>query len=195
MDNKQIVIADIGAAGGVHPRWDRLSRYAFFLLFEPNAAECKKLRAGYTDQRLLSSMVKDPYFKRPAPKSTGREYFHLDWLEHQLQAHQSVSPAGVLTTLAELTCVTIADEIEKHRVDTVLVCGGGVKNGYLMERLQNLLTNRLVTSTQTAGIDPDFVEAIAFAWFGYQTLNRKTSNCPSVTGATGPRILGAIYPN
>ena len=109
--------------------------------------------------------------------------------------HKELPASTVLTSLAELTATTIADELRKYQPDTAFICGGGVHNYFLMKRLQQLLPDTKVKSTAIAGIDPDFVEAVAFAWFGYQTLHQRPSNCSSVTGAAGPRILGAIYPN
>jgi len=149
---------------------------------------------GRPDQGLLATMSQDSYFSKPAPKSTGREYFNMGWLQRCLAHHPDLTDVDVLATLAELTCSSIADEVDKLQIRDLFICGGGVNNDYLMSRLQQLLPSINIASTAAAGIDPDFVEAIAFAWFGYRTLNRQVSNCPSVTGARGPRILGAIYP-
>jgi anhydro-N-acetylmuramic acid kinase len=160
--------------------------------FDKDGQLCQR---GSIDQNLLATLSRDPYFNKSSPKSTGREYFNMAWLRHQLLAHPDIPAVSVLTTLAELTATTIAAEIEKYQADNILVCGGGVKNVFVMERLQYLLPTRQVATTMAAGIDPHFVEAIAFAWFGYQTLNKKASNCPTVTGAKGPRILGAIHLN
>lgn len=150
--------------------------------------------AGAIHPELLQELLRDPYFAKPAPKSTGREYFHMAWLLPKLASHQPIAAADVLTTLAELTAVTIANEISTRQLNTVFICGGGVNNRHLMQRLRELLPASRIDSSTQAGIDPDYMEAIAFAWFGYQTLNNLPANCPSVTGAKGPRVLGAIYP-
>lgn len=142
---------------------------------------------------LLDSLLRDPYFALPAPKSTGREYFHLEWLERQLP---SAAPADVQATLLELTARTIADGVATlpFAVDEIFVCGGGAYNGRLMARLEALLHPRALGSTAQLGIAPEWVEAAAFAWLAQQTLRGLPGNDPAATGARGPRILGAIHP-
>lgn len=144
---------------------------------------------------LLNTLLRDPYFAKPAPKSTGREYFHLEWLEKHLRANLS-EPVDVQATLVELTARTIVSGIAQlpFVVNATFVCGGGAYNRNLMSRLETLLHPRLLASTAQLGIAPEWVEAAAFAWLAQQTLNNKPGNLPSVTGAAGYRILGAIYP-
>ena len=152
-------------------------------------------RSGQLVPELLENMLQDPYFGRSAPKSTGREYFHPAWLEHQLTGRKDV-PADVQATLLELTARTIVDALDSCQppADEIYICGGGVRNVWLMERLQQLLMPRPIHSTAVLDVDPDWMEAIAFAWLAWRCNSRQTGNLPAVTGARGERILGAIYP-
>lgn len=149
---------------------------------------------GQLDLTLLDAMLTDNYFALSPPKSTGREHFHLEWLASYLP-QASMQPADVQATLLELTARSVAQAIEEHAPDAgeVFACGGGVHNGALMQRLQQLLAPRVLRSTAGLGIDPDFLEATAFAWLARQRLLGLPGNLPAVTGAHGPRILGAIY--
>jgi len=141
---------------------------------------------------LLEDWLSQPYFQRPPPKSTGRELFrleHLGDLSHE-------DPQNVLTTLTELTVQSIGMAIQQHghKQGEVLVCGGGVHNHYLMQRLQHILPLAQVHSSSRRGIDPDWMEAMAFAWLAQRTQEGLSGNAPAVTGAKGERILGGIYP-
>ncbi|SDT16192.1 anhydro-N-acetylmuramic acid kinase [Halopseudomonas litoralis] len=152
-------------------------------------------RSGQVVPRLLENMLQDPYFSRGAPKSTGREYFHPAWLEQRLSRRQD-KPVDVQATLLELTARTIVDALASCQppAEEVYICGGGVRNGWLMERLQQLLAPRSIHSTAVLDVDPDWMEAIAFAWLAWRCTSRQSGNLPAVTGARGERILGAIYP-
>ena len=152
--------------------------------------------SGHVHPGLLERMLNDDYFSLPAPKSTGREYFNLNWLNEILQSFPNLAPHDVQATLAELTARTVSDAIQQSlpTAKQVMVCGGGVHNSYLMKRLDELLVEQRVTSTAQAGVDPDWIEAMAFAWLAKQTLENKTGNLPEVTGAKHAVILGAIYP-
>lgn len=143
---------------------------------------------------LLEALLADPYFARPPPKSTGREYFHLDWLAARAPV-ATLAPADVQATLLELTSRSVAAAVAERAptADEILVCGGGVHNGKLMQRLGELLAPCRLTSTAEYSIDPDFLEATAFAWLARQRLFKLPGNLPAVTGARGPRVLGAIY--
>ncbi len=161
-------------------------------------AKCKRLdydrngawaRSGSVDKRLLEALLADDYFQKPAPKSTGPEYFNLSWLAPHLTGDET--DADVQRTLAELTAMSISQHITKGA--RVYLCGGGVHNLFLLERLNYLNSHNKITTTADLGIHPDFVEAAAFAFFAQQTLLGKPSNLPTVTGAKGFRILGAIY--
>lgn len=152
--------------------------------------------SGHIHPGLLERMLNDPYFAKAAPKSTGREYFNLTWLNEISKSYPNLAAADIQATLRELTAQTICDAINLSMptAKRVLVCGGGVHNAVLMQRLDELLVEQQVSSTQVANIDPDWVEAMAFAWLAKQTLENKPGNLPEVTGASQPVILGAIYP-
>ncbi|WP_368563161.1 anhydro-N-acetylmuramic acid kinase [Pseudoxanthomonas sp. UTMC 1351] len=151
--------------------------------------------SGRVDDALLSRLLADSWFSLPPPKSTGREQFHLRWLEMQLDDSDR-TPADVQATLLELTAITVADALRATQPDThrVLVCGGGVHNRALMARITARLPATKVESTAAHGLDPDYVEAMGFAWLARETLAGRPSNLPSVTGAKGLRVLGAVYP-
>jgi anhydro-N-acetylmuramic acid kinase len=141
---------------------------------------------------ILNNLLNDPFFKLPPPKSTGREYFNLPWLQKYLP--HTIKPIDVQATLVELTAQTIIDAISQHvSHGEILVCGGGVHNDFLMSRLNNLGSNFVIKSTIEEGVDPDWVEAIAFAWFAKQTLKKKPASIPAVTGSERPALLGGIY--
>lgn len=151
---------------------------------------------GKVHEPLLKSLLRDPYFAEVPPKSTGREYFHRPWLEQALMTLGiSVSPPDIQSTLCEFSAITIAEAIEQYAPATnqVLVCGGGVHNDTLMQRLQTRLANRSLASTAAYGVDPDWVEAMAFAWLAKQTLAGLAGNLPTVTGARHAAVLGGIY--
>lgn len=142
----------------------------------------------------LNTLLEDSYFKLSAPKSTGKEAFNLEWLEEKLgNLLDKHKPEDIQATLAELTARTISDNIDAC-CHELFICGGGIHNQFLMERLQKMLPNITIASTQELGIDPDWMEAIAFAWLAKQTIERNPSNLPVTTGAKGFRILGATYP-
>ncbi|MCI2263865.1 anhydro-N-acetylmuramic acid kinase [Xanthomonas indica] len=151
--------------------------------------------SGAVDADLLQRLLADAWFALPPPKSTGREQFHLRWLEACLET-PAPAPAAVQATLLELTVATIADALLAQQPATrqLLVCGGGVHNPVLLARLQARLPGVQVQSTQAQGLDPDYIEAMGFAWLARQTLAGLPGNLPSVSGARGPRILGAIHP-
>lgn len=142
---------------------------------------------------LLEKLLTDPYFKLPAPKSTGKEYFHLNWLEKQLPPKAKAE--DVQATLCELTAISINNAIQQTAPasDEIYICGGGMHNQQLIKRLEELSAPIMVTSTQSLGIAPDWVEAICFAWLAKQTLHQQPGNLPSVTGASRNVILGGIF--
>jgi anhydro-N-acetylmuramic acid kinase len=142
---------------------------------------------------LLSDLLSHPFFTLPTPKSAGREQFNLDWLQSCLSGNEAAQ--DVQATLLELTARGIADAARAHYPEyaALYVCGGGVHNTALMQRLATL-SAKPVHSTSVLGIDPDWMEALAFAWLARQCLHGEPANLPAVTGACGPRILGAIYP-
>lgn len=153
-------------------------------------------RSGQVKGDLLERLLVDPYFKKTPPKSTGREYFNLNWLLSHLMHTGPYAPQDIQATLTELTAKTITDAIHAKAPHTeeVVLCGGGVHNTYLVERLAKLGPKfSWVNSIDAWGIGPKWIEASAFAWMAYQTMNQKPSNIPSVTGALRPTILGGVY--
>ncbi|WP_434606154.1 anhydro-N-acetylmuramic acid kinase [Pseudomonas sp. R1-7] len=151
---------------------------------------------GKVEPILLNTLLSDPFFVTKGPKSTGREVFNLPWLSHHLSKLQPFAPEDVQATLLELTALTIVESLQHAQSNTqeLLVCGGGAHNQTLMKRLADLLPDTNVSSTAAYGVDPDWVEAMAFAWLAYCCLEGIPGNRPSVTGARGLRVLGAIYP-
>jgi len=156
--------------------------------------------SGQVHTTLLGQLLSEHYLQLPPPKSTGRELFNADWLNHHLSPFFDVSDADIQCTIAELTAQTIADSITRcdsetntDAVDEVFICGGGAKNNHLRKRIQELLPEKTVTTTSRLGLDPGLVEATAFAWLAYRTINQLNGSLASVTGAKGDRILGGIY--
>jgi anhydro-N-acetylmuramic acid kinase len=151
--------------------------------------------SGRVDEKLLSRFLSDPYFAAPPPKSTGREVFHETWLHSHLQ-DSTTSPQDVQATLLMVTVVSVRDAIRQFAPDTqeILVCGGGVYNAALMRALNDALKPVPVRSIAEFGIDPDFAEAMLFAWLARQRIAEQTPpGLDTVTGARGLRVLGAIY--
>jgi anhydro-N-acetylmuramic acid kinase len=151
--------------------------------------------AGSVDDALLARLLAEPWLALPPPKSTGRDLFHLDWL-HERMGPMTPTAADVQATLLEMTARSVADALHPSLpgCSRVIVCGGGVHNARLMAALATNLPEAKVESSDAHGIDPDFVEAIGFAWLARETLAGRPGNLPEVTGARGPRVLGAIYP-
>jgi anhydro-N-acetylmuramic acid kinase len=145
---------------------------------------------------LLASLLDEPYFALPPPKSTGRDLFSMAWLTEKLAPFSSHAPEDVQNTLAEFTAKAIITGASSYlnNSNQLTVCGGGAFNQHLMRRLQTGLPTLKVVSSADHGLPPLQVEAAAFAWLARQTLLRLPGNLPSVTGAAGLRVLGAIYP-
>lgn len=150
--------------------------------------------SGKVHSELLTTLKADAYFSAPAPKSTGTEYFSADWLTEKLATFAQIAPADVQCTLCQLTTETIAEAIQGFAPATelVLLCGGGVHNITLVASLKQLL-KLPIASTETQGVHPDQVEAMAFAWLARQTILGLNGNLPEVTGAAEDVILGGIY--
>lgn len=179
---------DTGPANGLLDAWCQRHRG------EPFDRDGEFAASGQVDSDLLDAMLTDSYFALPPPKSTGREHFHLDWLATHAPL-AALAPADVQATLLELTARSVVAAITQYAPDAeeVLACGGGVHNAALMHRLAELLAPRALSSTARHGIDPDFLEATAFAWLARQRLLGLPGNLPAVTGARGARVLGAVY--
>ncbi len=150
--------------------------------------------SGKVIEPLLISMLSEPYFTLPPPKSTGRDLFNASWLNAYLY-NKNYQPHDVARTLVALTAHSLHQALAQYcsDVDEIYLCGGGAKNSLLTQQLAALLGNKKLTTTNELGIGIDWVEAVAFAWLARQCLNQKTANLPEVTGAKGARILGAIY--
>ena len=146
---------------------------------------------------LLAAFKAEPFLLQPPPKSTGRDLFNGPWLDARLAAAgaEAATAADVMATLAEFTAAAAADALERHAPasEQLIVCGGGARNRHLVQRLAARLA-RPVLSSESLGVPPDQVEAMAFAWLARSFLRREPGNHPAVTGAAGPRVLGALYP-
>jgi anhydro-N-acetylmuramic acid kinase len=184
----EVIGFDCGPANGLLDEW---------------IAECKGLAydaggawaaQGKLLQPLLDALLADPYFAHPPPKSTGRDVFNLKWARAHIRA--DANPADVQATFAELTARSLAGAIDRYcpRTEEVFLCGGGASNEHLVGRIRAALPRSTVATTAALGIHPDWVEALAFAWLAREALAGRPGNLPSVTGAAGLRILGAIYP-
>ena len=152
--------------------------------------------AGQIHSGLLAELLNEPYFGQPAPKSSGRDLFNPGWLATKLEKAGPVSAVDVQTTLTELTASVCASSVKRYAAHSkqVIVCGGGAFNRHLMGRLQTLLPEHEVSSSEAHGLPPLQIEALAFAWLARKTIRRETSSLKTVTGARGARILGSIYP-
>ena len=161
---------------------------------KPHDRDGRWAASGRVIPRLLTKMLAHPYFRRRPPKSTGRDEFDMKWLKRQLTGNERV--ADVQATLVELTALTVARAVQRYSPGAreVFVCGGGARNRFLLARLTALLPRARVSTTAVLGIEPEHVEALAFVWLARQALLHRAGNLPAVTGARGPRVLGAIYP-
>ena len=149
---------------------------------------------GHVNTALLARLLGEPWFALPPPKSTGRDQFHLEWVEAALTGAEA--PADIQATLLALTARSVADALARTQPDTrrVIVCGGGVHNPVLLAALAEAMPEAVVESSAVHGLNPDFVEAMAFAWLAREHLAGRPGNLPTVTGAAGPRVLGALHP-
>ena len=152
-------------------------------------------KSGTPIENLLQELLAFQYFDSPPPKSTGKEQFNEEWLNRYLEPYRTSKPEDIQATLLELTVISLKNAINAYcgKATNLYVCGGGALNTYLMERL-TAACNIPTLSTQDLGIDPEWVEAIAFAWLARQTKHSLAGNLPSVTGATHSVILGGVYP-
>ena len=153
--------------------------------------------SGHVIEPLLERLLAEPYFGLRPPKSTGRDLFNPGWLQAHLAVFGSgVAPVDVQATLAELSAAACAADVRAHAsgARVLLVCGGGAFNADLMRRLAVRLPGVDVMRTDQRGLAADQVEACAFAWLARAFVRRECANVPGVTGAAGPRVLGALYP-
>jgi anhydro-N-acetylmuramic acid kinase len=161
----------------------------------PFDAQGRWAASGTVVPALLQALRDEHYFHATPPKSTGRDLFEAGWLQARLDRCGALHPADVQATLAELTVATVVDALRTQLpgVELLRVCGGGARNDHLMQRLAAQLPAVDVRSTDADGVAPEHVEALAFAWLARRCLQREPGNLPAVTGAAGPRVLGALY--
>ena len=153
--------------------------------------------SGKVNQNLLDNLLADPYFQKSPPKSTGREYFNLPWLQSYLEhITTQLEPEDVQATLVQLTAYSMAKDIKQYLPSPgkVILCGGGAYNGYLRAQLAQQLPDFVIEDSQNYGIPPQWLEAVAFAWFAQQTLDNKSIDLRHITGASAPSLVGTIYP-
>ncbi len=188
-DGSQVTGFDTGPGNTLLDSWIREH------LGQPFDYQGQWAQQGQLIPKLFETLLDDPYFRKLPPKSTGPEYFSSAWLRAQLQSLSGYRPADVQATLTHLTAASIALGLETAdiRLDRLLVCGGGAHNRYLLALLEDYC-GCPVETTAAYGIDPDWVEAAAFAWLAWRTLEGLSSNLPAVTGARREVILGGIYP-
>ena len=153
-------------------------------------------KSGRLIPALLASLLNEPYFAQPLPKSTGRDLFSLAWLAGKIAPFAGERPEDIQNTLAELTVIACVAGVNSYgkKSNELIVCGGGAFNLYLIGRLQAALPWLRVSTSDAHGLGPLQVEAAAFAWLARQMLRRQPGNLPGVTGAAGLRVLGALYP-
>lgn len=167
---------------------------------KPYDAKGEWARGGNLIPELLEKLLSEEFIAQKAPKSTGRDLFNEPWLDKLLGNQNNPRPQDVQTTLAHFTAICAIEHLIKYQpnCDEFLVCGGGVRNDFLMELLCNKVAQKMPTtkvgSTSDLEIDPQTVEALAFAWLAWAYCHNIPANLPAVTGARGPRLLGARYP-
>lgn len=172
-----------------------LDAWALEHLGEPVDRNGRWAAGGAVHDPLLRALLADPYFSLAPPKSTGRDRFNREWLNARV-ADFSLDPRDVQSTLTQLTATVIGQAIERYFAEAVdvVVCGGGAFNATLMKMLGDACAPRPVEPSDALGIAADHVEALAFAWLARELLAGRPGNIPAVTGARGPRALGALYP-
>lgn len=160
---------------------------------------------GSVDRKLLDLLLDDPYFTMPAPKSTGVEYFNLHWLQNRLAEvaretkpampteNLPQSPQDIQATLSEFTALTVAEAVLNSAAKDLLICGGGMHNSDLINRLRRLLPHTPISSTVEHGIEPDLMEGILFAWLARERLATRKLDTRLITGAKEPVMLGDVF--
>lgn len=188
-DSQQVVGFDTGPGNTLMDYWCQQRRNQAY------DVDGQWARSGHSDPSLLHHMLSHSYFAMPYPKSTGREMFNHMWLEQQLADFNHLKAEDIQSTLLDLTCQSIAnDVITLSPSGELYVCGGGAFNSALMSRLVTLLPSYTIASTEKLGVAPQWVEAIAFAWLAMRYQKNLPGNLPAVTGAQRLAILGGKYP-
>lgn len=151
--------------------------------------------SGEVNQELLKVLLEDEFFKLKPPKSTGTEYFNANWLDNKLNKFSSLAAEDIQASLTALTAKTVGDAIQTYspQTDEIIICGGGVHNDFLVKQLKLGLPDIGINSSAKYGLDPDYIEATAFAWLAKQTMEHKVGNLPEVTGAKRSVVLGGVY--
>lgn len=180
---------DTGPGNGLLDDWNQLHNGT------PMDRDGEWAESGTAREDLLRELLADPYFELPPPKSSGRDYFNLEWLGRHLEAYPDAEPEDVQATLLLLSAHSIADAIAREASSTteLYVCGGGVHNPRLLKELRHELPAVKIASTLELELDPDAVEAVTFAWLAKQRLDGAPGNLPAVTGAIQPVVLGGVY--
>jgi anhydro-N-acetylmuramic acid kinase len=178
---------DIGPGNCLMDAWIHQCQGVFF------DSEGSWARQGEIIAPLLDHLLSDPFLASGSPKSIGKEYFSLLWLESYLKT--GYKPVDIQATLVALTANSIADAINQQKnINRLYLCGGGAHNTYLHQQIAAFLPEVSVQSIAALGINPDFLEAMMFAWLAQQTMMNNPVDLTTITGSTGPAILGAIYP-
>ena len=188
-DEGPVIGFDIGPGNLLLDHWDQEH---FGLPFDRDGAIAA---SAQVDQDLLEALLAEPFFAAPPPKSSGRELFSPVWLEQALKQRDR-EPAAVLATVTRLSAIAIGRAVNAWfpQANDVVICGGGARNATLLRMLQAECAPRAVIASSALGVEPDQVEALAFAWLAHVHVSGQAGNVPTVTGARGPRILGALYP-
>ncbi|KIM03929.1 MAG: anhydro-N-acetylmuramic acid kinase [Sulfurovum sp. AS07-7] len=182
--NDELIGYDTGCGNVLLDGW--CDKY-FGLSYDKNG---EIARSGEINNELLNLMLDDEYFKKSYPKSTGREYFNLAWVKSKIIA--TIEPKDILRTLTELTAKSIVNEAKKFDIDEIILCGGGVKNGFLVERIRDLF-GKEVKLTSDHGVSEDAIEAMMMAYFAYLRIHKIPAQLGSVTGAKENLIAGGLY--
>ena len=180
---------DTGPGNGLLDDWNQLHNGT------PMDKDSEWAESGTARGDLLRDLLADPYFELSPPKSSGRDYFNLEWLGRYLEAYPDAVPEDVQATLLQLSAHSIAEAVSREAAATteLYICGGGVHNTRLLKELRQELPAVKIESTTELGLDPDAVEAVTFAWLAKQRLDGAPGNLPAVTGARRPVVLGGVY--
>lgn len=188
--NTPVIGWDTGPGNGI---MDQLCQSQFNCQYDKNGDIAQQ---GKINQALLSQLLAHPYFSQNQPKSTGRETFNLNWVYEVMQhAHLELSKKDLMATLAELTALTIAEQIASLNAPNqpVFIMGGGAYNPFLIKRIQAHLPNNIVAASSDQGINPNAVEAMLIGWLSHQRINNTPVNLASVTGASRNAVLGGVW--
>ncbi|RUO52406.1 anhydro-N-acetylmuramic acid kinase [Pseudidiomarina homiensis] len=191
--NNEVLGFDTGPANTLLDLWFQLQHSDAADTFDRNGDYAA---SGKVIDRLLEKLMQDPYIRQAPPKSTGREYFNQQWLEDYLEQLPHWHGADLQATLAEFTAQSVAHGLQQCQVDSikkVYVAGGGAFNRDLMQRLRHNYPQANWHSVAELGVDPQHLEAMAFAWLARQYMLRQPGNLPTVTGASRATVLGGLY--